>query len=396
MNGQNGPVTGRALWKIMRIALVTETFPPEVNGVARTLRQLAQGLVSRGHDLQLVRPRQDEDQESAARWRQLLTPGVPIPFYPGLRFGLPSYIRLMRSWRETRPDVVHIATEGPLGLAALWAAARLGVPVMSSFHTNFHQYGKHYGYGMRLAIGGLRWFHNRTRRTLVPSPDVRDMLSADGFERLDLLGRGVDGELFHPSRRSTELRARWGAKDQTPVALYVGRLAEEKNPELCIRAFEAFRRARPDALTVVVGDGPAGPAMRSKDPTTLFCGMRREEDLATHYASADVLISPSLTETFGNVVLEAMSSGLPVLSFDYAAGRRLVHSGDNGILVPFGETGKFIEKAAELATMGTDRLREMGKMARITAEEQSWDGIVGRFEAILNEVRSEEARHPSH
>ncbi|MEO1085884.1 MAG: glycosyltransferase, partial [Acidobacteriota bacterium] len=162
----------------LRIALVTETFPPEVNGVARTLRQLCRGLVDGGHRLQLVRPRQPSDPVDAP-WTELLSPGVPIPLYPGLRFGLPVFRRLKRSWVDAPPDVIHIATEGPLGLHALRLGFKLGIPVLSTFHTNFHQYGAHYGYGVRLAISYLRWFHNKTRGTLVPAPDVARVLQDD-------------------------------------------------------------------------------------------------------------------------------------------------------------------------------------------------------------------------
>ncbi|MEM1182039.1 MAG: glycosyltransferase family 1 protein [Acidobacteriota bacterium] len=377
----------------LRIALVTETFPPEVNGVARTLRQLCRGLVSQGHDLQLVRPKQPGDPHADAGWSQLLSPGVPIPLYPGLRFGLPVFRRLRRSWLEDRPDVIHIATEGPLGLHALRLAFKLEVPVLSTFHTNFHQYGAHYGYGVRLAISYLRWFHNKTRGTLVPAPDVAQVLTDDGFERVGVLGRGVDGDLFHPAKRSQELRASWGAGPETPVAIYVGRLAEEKNLGLCARAFAAFRKARPGAITVAVGDGPAADGMKRDDPATHFAGMRRGDDLAAHYASADVMISPSTTETFGNVVLEAMSAGLPVLTYDYAAGAQLV-SAENGVLVPFDDSERFLTEAERLATRPVAELNALGVKARATAEEQSWGAIVNRFVGYLTAVRDGEPLPP--
>ncbi|MEM6792833.1 MAG: glycosyltransferase family 1 protein, partial [Acidobacteriota bacterium] len=361
---------------------MTETFPPEVNGVARTLRQLLRGLAGRGHQVQLVRPRQARPDRFHRRepWQQLLVRGLPLPFYRGLRFGLPSLLRLRRSWSSRPPDAVHIATEGPLGLGALFIAGRLGIPVMSSFHTNFHQYGRHYGYGVRFAIAYLRWFHNRTRRTLVPSQDVRDALARDGFLKLEILGRGVDGELFHPSRRSESLRSSWGADSETPVAVYVGRLAEEKNPDLLLRALEEFRRACPRGRTVLVGDGPAADRMRRLDSRSLFCGVRRGEDLARHYASADVMLSPSSTETFGNVVLEAMASGLPVLCFDYAAGRQVITPRRNGFLAAFGDDRAFLEETRTLAAMPMSELRALGRAARAPAPAPPGEGVVSEFE----------------
>lgn len=221
----------------LHIALVSETFPPEVNGVANTLGRLCQGLRERGHRLQLVRPRQADD--TAPNDDQLLlTRGWPLPGYAGLQWGQSSLHKLLRRWQRNRPDVLYIATEGPLGLSALRAARRLGIPVVSGFHTNFQQYSDHYGFGLltRLLTGYLRWFHNRSRLTLVPSPSQRLELQRRGFERLELLARGVDGQLFHPARRSAALRAEWGLGEDEIAVLHVGRLAAEKNLQLLTRA----------------------------------------------------------------------------------------------------------------------------------------------------------------
>ena len=240
---------------------------------------------------------------------------MPIPVYEGLRFGLPAPRKLLRRWRETstRPDVVHIATEGPLGLSAQWAARRLGVPVSTTFHTNFHDYGRFYGLGGLRRLGGayLRWFHNRASCTLVPAQDARERLEVDGFERVGILTRGVDTGLFRPDRRDAELRRSWGAGPNDLVVVFVSRLAEEKNPKLAAAAFAEVKRLVPRSRCVAVGDGPARRQMKELVPHLHFCGMRRGPDLAAHYASADLFLFPSLTETFGNVVLEGMASGLP-------------------------------------------------------------------------------------
>ncbi|MDA8019579.1 MAG: glycosyltransferase family 1 protein, partial [Thermoanaerobaculia bacterium] len=289
----------------MRIALVTETFPPEVNGVARTLWQLVLGLARRGHQVEVYRPDQKarEGECPAEGWRDVLMAGVPIPVYEGLRFGLPAPRKLLRRWREevTRPDVVHIATEGPLGLSALWAARRLDIPVSTTFHTNFHDYGRFYGMGAlrRLGVAYLRWFHNRADCTLVPARDVRRRLEEDGFLRVGILSRGVDTELFRPDRRDAELRHSWGAGPNDLVVVFVSRLAEEKNPQLAAAAFAEVKRVVPDSRCVAVGDGPAREHMKELVPDLILCGMRRGPDLAAHYASADLFLFPSLTETFG-------------------------------------------------------------------------------------------------
>lgn len=373
----------------LRIALVTETFPPEVNGVARTLLMLSQGLTGLGHHLDLIRPGQGEGEEVGdAPWTCLTTGSYPIPFYPGLRLGLPAYWRLKHRWRQTRPNVVHIATEGPLGFSALLAARSSSIPVCTSFHTNFHQYSSFYGYrGLTgPAVAYLRWFHNRADATLVPTEDVQGLLSREGFERLDVLSRGVDTRLFHPRRRSSELRRSWGAGDDDLVAIYVGRIAPEKDPQRAVEAFQGLRDEIPGAVSVVVGDGPARAEMERLDPQTRFCGMRRGEDLAAHYASADMLVFPSQTETFGNVLLEAMASGLPVVGYDYAAGRLLVTEGREGLLAPLGNTDQWLQMTRQLGRLRPAERRAMGVLARQRAEQEGWDHVVERFQSQLQRV----------
>lgn len=191
----------------VKLALVTETFPPEINGVAMTLHRLVNALAARGHVIEVVRPRQSRADALATPppFAEFLVPGYPCPGYPDLKIGWPVYFRLKKHWRAARPDVVHVATEGPLGCAALHAARTLKIPVSSSFHTNFHAYGKHYGVGFlhNAGLAYFRWFHNRAACTFAPSADVITALAASGFRNLHLMGRGVDTELFPgPPRRN--------------------------------------------------------------------------------------------------------------------------------------------------------------------------------------------------
>ena len=206
----------------MHIAMVTETYPPEVNGVARTVALMAEGMRALGHSIQLVRPRQSRADAAlaGANHEELLRPGIPIPRYTQLKMGLPSRRALLRAWRERRPDLVHIATEGPLGWSALAAARKLGVPVASDFHTNFHAYCKHYGVAWlaRPVAAVLRRFHNHCDCTMVPTDEMAGELARLGFERLRVVGRGVNAQTFSPARRRSELRAQWGAGEQDLVA----------------------------------------------------------------------------------------------------------------------------------------------------------------------------------
>ena len=377
----------------LHIALVSETFPPEVNGVANTLGRLCQGLRERGHRLQLVRPRQADD--TAPNDDQLLlTRGWPLPGYAGLQWGQSSLHKLLRRWQRNRPDVLYIATEGPLGLSALRAARRLGIPVVSGFHTNFQQYSDHYGFGLltRLLTGYLRWFHNRSRLTLVPSPSQRLELQRRGFERLELLARGVDGQLFHPARRSAALRAEWGLGEDEIAVLHVGRLAAEKNLQLLTRAFRQLQRDLPQQRLrlVLVGDGPLRAQLQAELPEALFCGVQRGEALAAHYASGDLFLFPSLSETFGNVVLEALASGLAVVAFDQAAAAQHIRHGHNGALATPGDVAAFIESARWLLE-DPESLRRVRLNARQHAGKQGWPAIVERFESLLHAARDAQA-----
>jgi glycosyltransferase involved in cell wall biosynthesis len=380
----------------VNVALVTETYPPEVNGVAMTLSRLTGGLVARRHVVEVVRPRQKDEVEGAvpmaepvagargtgvAQW---LVPGAPIPFYKTLRMGLPVQGALVKRWRETQPDVVHVATEGPLGLAALNAAKKLGLPVTSSYHTNFHQYGGHYGlrFGRDIALRYMRWFHNQAACTMAPTDEMCAQLKTEGFERLRTLARGVDGKLFSPAKRSAELRASWGAGPEDPVVIYVGRVAAEKNLGQAVEAFLAMQAVEPRAKFVLVGDGPERAALAAKHPEFHYAGMRRGEELAAHYASADAFVFASVTETFGNVVTEAMASGLVVVAYDYAATRQHVRDGVNGFAAAFGDKAALVATARDVMCRRVE-WAAVREAARATALTITWDAIIETFEEEL-------------
>lgn len=363
------------------MALVTETWPPEINGVAMTLARLASGLGEKGVAVQVVRPRQlDSAGFDAPGLEHLLMPGLPIPGYQGLRFGLPAVGRLRRYWTAHRPRVVHIATEGPLGWSALRVAEQLGIPVTTSFHTNFHSYCRHYGLGWlnRAVMGYLKSFHNRTLCTLAPSEPCARSLEANGYLNTGVLGRGIDTRLFNPCKRNDTLRRLWGAREKTLVALYVGRLAREKNLEVAVDAFTALKRNAPDACMVWVGDGPERAKLSRRLPDHIFVGAKTGEALAQHYASADVFLFPSLTETFGNVVLEAMASGLAVLAYRYAAAGQHLSHGHNGLVAPYGDRAAFSEVAMAL---GADPglVRRLGRQAAADVAGLSWNAVLDQF-----------------
>ena len=370
----------------LRIAVVTETWPPEVNGVAMTLAKLVQGLSHRNHDVQLIRPRQTKTDSpmSDASLEEVLMRGMPIPRYPELKLGLPSKKTLVKTWTLRRPDVVHIATEGPLGWSALQAAKVLKLPVTSDFRTNFQSYSKHYGVGWlrKPIVAYLRKFHNATACTMVPTRELMRTLSQNGFANLKVVSRGVDTKLFNISKRDTSLRSSWGATDDTKVLISVGRMAPEKNLDQVLKTYEALKVTGLAFKLVMVGDGPLKEQFQKRYPEIIFPGMLSQTNLAAYYASSDLFIFPSQTETFGNVTLEALASGIPVLAFDCAAARDWVQTGVNGWLVAENNPEGFAAQAVAIFN-SKDLLDQITQSTRQQVVHLDWDQIAEQVESVF-------------
>lgn len=377
----------------LRVAVVTETYPPEINGVAMTIERMVKGLQARNHQVQLIRPKRNPIDKAASfpKFEEVLKPGLSIPRYEGLKMGLPAKSALTRLWMMKRPDIVHIATEGPLGWSALSSAIKLKLPAVTDFHTNFQTYSQHYGLGLlRATINAyLRKFHNKGLVTLVPTESLREELQQFGYNNLMVLGRGVDTELFHPLRRQAGLRHQWGATENDTVTLFVSRLAPEKNLQVVIETWLQIRTINPRTKLVMVGDGPERAALQAVCPEVIFSGSRTGMDLAEHYASADVFLFPSTTETYGNVTMEAMASGLAVVAYDYAAAHEHIQHQQNGLLAKFNDVDDFSHQAMQLAA-NLQHARQLGSNARRTAETLDWEKIHDAFEAVLLDVLHEQ------
>ncbi len=356
-----------------------------------TLSRLAEGLRASGHPVTVVRPRQRSETFKNHTSGDCIVRGLPLPGYDGLRFGLPCKGSLRKRWKKDPPDVIYVATEGPLGLSAIAAARALGIPVTSGFHTNFHEYMRHYKMPLLKTFVStfLRRTHNRTRRTFAPSTQVIQQLEALGIQNLRLLGRGVDANLFHPSKRDATLRRSWGIDPQTGIAaIFVSRIAAEKNIPLALEAFARVRAQVPDAACVFVGDGPERPQLQKQHPEFIFAGMQKGEDLARHYASGDLFIFPSVTETFGNVVIEALASGLVTLAYDYAAPQQHIRHASNGYLAPFDQAQQYLAQLDATLQSRSD-WPAIRTAARQTAETLDWSGVVAAFARELHQARIE-------
>ena len=375
----------------MRYTIVTETYPPEVNGVALTVQELERGLRARGHAVDVVRPRQRRGERAGAG--ELLTRGVRLPWYAGLRFGLPAVAKLRRRWQRERPDAIYIATEGPLGWSAMRAAGALGIPVASGFHTRFDHYMRDYGaaFMQPVALAWMRRFHNRAAATLVPTMELRAQLDQLGFADVVHLPRAVDTVRFDPARRDPALRARWGLGPEGLAVAYVGRMAAEKNLDLAIRAFRAVQALRPGARFIWVGEGPELAAIREANPDFIYCGLQRGDELARHFASTDLFLFPSLSETFGNVTIEAMASGVATVAYRYGAAAEHLRHGLHGAAIARHDEAAFIDAACRLS-LEDDGRRRMGANARHAVQSLRPAQVAADFDAILEGI----ARRRSH
>lgn len=371
----------------MRITIVTETYFPQVNGVSRTLSQLVRVLTEIGDSVQLIHPNYDDPVDSPDSYP---VPSLRVPFYPDLRLPLPPYWGVRRAIRRFRPDVIHIVTEASLGLAALRYAITSGIPVVSSFHTNFDQYSDHYriGWARGLIWRYLRWFHNKTIETYVPSRSTIADLTCRGFENLTLWPRGVDADLFRPNRPGRQMiRTSLGFAPDDVVIAYVGRIAAEKNVEYLAEALSLsaskFSKIRP----MIVGDGPALPILRERlGQIAHFVGFKSGDDLADHYAAADLFAFASRTETFGNVILEAMASALPTVALAEGGPAEIVRHGETGLLLdPLASSSIFAEA---LLTLAKDPVlhNKLAENAREYARSQSWEQIIGNLRACYSEA----------
>lgn len=333
----------------MRLAIVSDAWYPQVNGVVRTLACTRAELLRLGHAVAMVTP---------DGFRT-----IPCPTYPEIRLSLWPGRAVARRLEDFAPDAVHISTEGPLGLAARAWCLRNGLAFTTSFHTQFPEYVQ---LRTRLPLGVsyafLRWFHNAGRCTLVATPTLHSRLADRGFRRLGLWSRGVDAELFRP-------RAKDALSDARPIFLYVGRVAVEKN-------IEAFLALDLPGTKVVIGDGPDLGMLRRRYPAARFLGYKSGEDLARHVAAADAFVFPSLTDTFGLVVIEALACGVPVAAFPVQGPIDVIDSGVTGVLAED-------LRAAALKALELDPLA-----CRAAALRYSWAACTRQFLAHIEAARA--------
>lgn len=371
----------------LRIAIVTETWPPEINGVSLSVMQLTKGLQRRGHKILLIRPQQSEKNHSFYPDQECVVRSQSIPKYPQMQFGWPQIFKIGQALDQFKADIVHIVTEGPLGLAALNQAKLRNIPISSGFHSSFHDFSRYFdmAFLVRPVRQYLKWFHNQTDLTLVPSEDTRQVLKDEFGLRcpMRIISRGVDNQRFNRNLRSSGLRRQWQADDNTTVLLSVGRVSPEKEVPFILKSYQELKRYQPQRKLkmVVVGDGPIREDLEKQYPDVTFMGAQMGEALAMCYASADVFLFASEVDTFGNVVLEALASGLPVLAYNYAAPALMVEHGRTGWLLPFADKQAWQKTLLNLPSLKD--LAHMGQIAGQKVGDCGWDRPVADFEDAL-------------
>jgi glycosyltransferase involved in cell wall biosynthesis len=338
----------------MRIAIVTDAWTPQINGVVNTLKATSRQLRYHGHSVQLITP---ENLRTFA-----------CPTYPEIRLAYKPYPHVARQLEDFDPDCIHIATEGPLGLAARRYCLRNGLEFTTAYHTRFPEYLQaRFGLPLAISYRWLKWFHGRSKAIMVPTFGVQDALKAEGFRNVVHWGRGVDVDYFKPGWRDEKVALR------RPLYLYVGRLAVEKN-------IEAFLQLSLPGAKWVIGDGPMREEMEAKYPEVRFLGAKPHEALPAYYNCADVFVFPSRTDTFGLVLAEAMACGVPVAAYPVEGPRDVVAHGKSGFLDD------------DLALACKEALKLSREQVREQALTFSWEASTMQFLQHLHPVRRIGAR----
>jgi len=336
----------------MRILLATDAWEPQVNGVVRTLTRVVAELRDMGDEVEVISPDQ--------------FPSFPLPTYPEIKLAVGAYEKVQDKFKSFEPEAIHIATEGPIGLAARRICIEWKLPFTTSYHTRFPEYvSARLPVPLAAGYAYMKWFHKPSGRLMVATPTLRDELARHGFRNLSQWSRGVDTEVFRP-RRPGDPDPYEGL--QRPIFLNVGRVAVEKN-------IEAFVSLELPGTKVVVGDGPQREELSARYPEVVFVGAKFGAELSAYFAGADVFVFPSLTDTFGLVLLEAMASGAPVAAFSAPGPIDLIPGSGAGVVAPGQSDGL---REACVACLELDR-----EAVRAFAEQFSWPACAEEFRRNL-------------
>lgn len=363
----------------MRIALFSEVYSPMVSGVSLVLQRLVAALQQHGHVVRVYAPAYPLAAGAVDEAHIVRTPSRRLFLYPDVRWGLPEWPAIRADFAAFRPDLVHVATEFAMGAVGLRLAREFEVPVIASAHTDYERYASRYHLDWLMPAGWqyLRWFYGQATRVLCPSRWYERHLHLRGVRHTARWSRGVDRGQFHPGHRDEAVRSALGLAPEQPMVLYVGRLAAEKNLDLLIEAWRSLAVREDAARLVVVGAGPLEEELRSAAvPGVVIAGLRTGAALSACYASADLFVLPSSTETFGNVLLEAMASGLPSLAVRAGGVVDFAAHADNAWLVEPDSAPALADGLRHLLDDAALR-RRLAAGGEATAASRDWSAIFG-------------------
>jgi len=362
----------------MRIAIYAGAFKRNQDGATKTLYELVDSLIEKGIEVGIWGFNITPQQRNGLCLYPIIS--VPLPFYPAYKLTLPNP-KMKHQLREFEPDVIHITVPDMVGISLMRYAQKKGIPVLTSYHTDFPSYLKSYRLGKfyKPAWRFFRWFYNKSNTVLAPTGEIIGKLKRNGIEHVKLWSRGIDIHKYSTSFRSPALRAAWGA--DTPdkkVILYSGRFVWYKDLQTFIKVYDRFKKHGPDNVVfVLAGDGPIRDELERRMPDARFIGYLQGEELSCAYASADLLLFPSTTETFGNVVLEALSSGIPVVVSNVGGCKEIVRQSGGGLVARAGDPDSFYNRCKRIIC--DEKLyKEMQSRGLKYAEERSWEKINSR------------------
>lgn len=375
--------------QVRRIALFTGNYNHIADGVSLTLNRLVAYLESRGIEVLVFGP-SVENPPVKHNGRLSPVPSISAPGRPEYRVSLFLPLHQRQELLDFEPDLIHIATPDILGLQALLIARSYQIPVVSSFHTNFASYLKYYGFGFleSLLWRYLGWFYSNCETLFVPTHSMQKQIEANRIKTdFRIWSRGVEINRFHPANRNMLWRRKHGISDDQTVILFVSRLVWEKNLRAVIEVFKKYQQAEQKVVTLIAGDGPAMQQLQKELPETVFIGQVQGDELTFAYASSDIFFFPSDTETFGNVTLEAMASGLPVVAANAGGNRSLVEHNVNGFLANSTDYPQFY-KYISLLTEDSNLRNNMAVDSRKKAESFHWpvifEKLIGDYEEVKN------------
>ncbi|EOP64430.1 MULTISPECIES: glycosyltransferase family 4 protein [Bacillus cereus group] len=359
----------------MRVAIFTDTFTPQVNGVAKTLERLTKYFQKENIAYSVFAPQHTAEDNFVTNVNKMRS--IPLTIlYPECRFAFPTP-RIKRELLAFKPDIIHIATPFNMGLCGLYYAKKLNIPVVGSYHTDFDAYLRYYKieFLSNMLWNYLKWFHSHMQKNFVPSPETLHQLKKKGFQQLYIWGRGVDCTLFHPTYNKDLFRKKYNITAEY-ILSYVGRLAPEKDIDTLQTLIQTTNKERDDIHWLIAGDGPLAKGLHENVQKTnvTFTGYLQGVDLAEAYASSDLMVFPSTTETFGNVVLESLACGTPVIGANSGGVKNIITDGKTGVLCEPKNEDSFLSSIYELLN-NEEMRKQMSLDAHSYATTQSWDEI---------------------